>query len=512
MSSNDTSAFYTHVEEKVNPLRPYYTPGLHRQHNYTSLPSNESTTTPNIFDTLDMGDDPLSSKHNKAASHSISHALMRYVVTMLSSPFEVGTTLQQVQYAPHPDVEVFAEFTQSKQQQPRRSLESPRYLSSDDEDDDGFYTTKPRNSSLTTINSKTTYHTDLKGSYSVYDAEHRPRYQIAPIQGGLLDILSQIIKHPSEGWQSLLKGQRVGWVYDLLRTSFQSTLEHHLNDLFGLYDDTIPLMHLDSVTGNLSTMLASHIVVGLLLSPLEIMRTRMIVQSSDPRDGPYRGVYRSWRSLIQDEDGLQSIYLSSLNVLPCILYHGLTPLLHYTAPILIDRTCHISAADHPILYGAATFGLSVFALLLTMPLETIRKRLHCQIGAFCRRHDNNNKQQSSISTTVTAFQTTVPLRPVYYHGILDALYKIMKEEGSSSINSVKQNISAIHTTASSDGEDDDYFTTKQQQRSMNGCKKLTSAWGVRGLYKGFGIQLIANTMMLALHTVNGLDDDFGGLL
>lgn len=397
--------------------------------------------------------------------------------------------------------------------------DSSRYLSSDDDDDDGFYTTKPRISSLsnnmtTSPSTQLSYTTDMKSSYSVYDTAHRSRYQMAPMQGGLLDILSQIIKHPSEGWQSLLKGQRVGWVYDLLRTSLQSTLEHHLNDLFGLYDDTIPLMHLDSVTGNLSTMLASHIAVGLLLSPLEIMRTRMIVQSSGPTEGPYRGVYRSWRSLIQDEDGLQSIYLSALNVFPSILYHGLTPLLHYTAPILIDRTCHISAADHPILYGAATFGLSVFALLLTMPLETIRKRLHCQIGAF-RRH----RQPSTSSSTVAAaaFQTTVPLRPVYYHGILDALYKIMKEEGSSSVSATTATATASErkaiytTTFSSSDEDDD--TNYQVQRPVNeGRKKVTSAWGVRGLYKGFGIQLIANTMMFALHTLNGLDDDFGGLL
>lgn len=111
----------------MNPLRPYYTPGLHRQHNYTSLPSNESTpgTTPTIFETLDFDDDPLS---KRKASHSISHALMRYVVTMLSSPFEVGTTLQQVQYAPHPDVEVFAEYTPSKQKQQQQQQQQRQSL------------------------------------------------------------------------------------------------------------------------------------------------------------------------------------------------------------------------------------------------------------------------------------------------------------------------------------------------------------------------------------------------
>ncbi|CAO3587110.1 unnamed protein product [Absidia cylindrospora] len=532
--SSDTSLYST-VDEKVNPLRPYYTPGLHRQHNYTSLPSNDTTpgTIPTIFDTADTPDPLLQNN----ASHTISHALMRYIVTMLSSPFEVGTTLQQVQYTPHPDVEVFTEYIQSnkEQQQPASSTSSLRYLSSDDEDDYDFYTSTKLKTSTSTP-TKVLYRTDLKCSYSVYDAHHRPRYQMAPMQGGLLDILNQIVKHPSEGWQSLLKGQRVGWIYDILRSFLQYTIEHHLNDIFGLYDDTIPLMHLDSVTGNLTTMLTSHVAVGLILSPLEIMRTRMIVQSSGPVDGPYRSVFKAWRSLLQDEDGLQSIYFSAMNVCPTLLYHSLTPLLHYTAPILIDRTCHISAADHPILYGAATFGLSVFALLLTMPLETIRKRLHCQIGAFRRRQHHHLKTTTTTTTTATttssspssssssipsnacAFQTTVPLRPVYYHGILDALYKIMKEEGAgvsptmtAPLPSMERSVTnAAHATYYS-SEDDDAAVDKQHI-NVSRRKKVSSAWGVRGLYKGFGIQLIANTIMFILNTVNGLEDDLGGLL
>jgi hypothetical protein len=35
-----------------------------------------------------------------------SFALLKYFVTMSTSPFEVGTTLLQVQYSPHQDVEV----------------------------------------------------------------------------------------------------------------------------------------------------------------------------------------------------------------------------------------------------------------------------------------------------------------------------------------------------------------------------------------------------------------------
>ena len=83
---------------KVNPHRPYYTPGLH-QHNYTSLPSNDATPLPQFFE---HKEDQLKG----VTARCTSFALLKYFVTMLTSPFEVGTTLLQVQYSPHQDVEV----------------------------------------------------------------------------------------------------------------------------------------------------------------------------------------------------------------------------------------------------------------------------------------------------------------------------------------------------------------------------------------------------------------------
>ncbi|CAO3628083.1 unnamed protein product [Cunninghamella blakesleeana] len=526
MSSNDTPLTYN-VEQKVNPLRPYYTPGLHRQHNYTSLPSNDTIpgTTPDIYD------DVIHHPFKSTTSHTLSYALMRYVVTMINNPFEVGTTLLQVQYTPHKDVEVFSEQVQWKEQ-----VTSTSYASSDDEDEeDGFYTMQPKSSPIKVIGSQSAAYNDYLAGVSVYDTANRPKYQMAPMHGGVLEILNQILKHPSEGWRSFFKGQRIRWIHDMLRSILQSMCENQLNDLFGLYDDTIPLIHLDSITGNLTTTLTSHILVGLLLSPLEILHTRMIVQSSATADGSYQGLYSGWRSLLKDENGLMSIYTSAKNYWPTILYYSLTPLLNHFGPIMIDRVFHISATDNPVLYSAATFGLSTFALIITMPLETIRKRLQCQIGTYRpsskskkqldNNNNNNNNDQVKIKNNDNiqpyTFQTTVPLRPIHYNGILDALYKIMKEEGaidqktiisSSSSKNTESNNAIKHSphtmSYSSDEDEQDY---NQNSKVSIGAKKLTSAWGVRGLYKGFGIQLAANIMMFVIHTVNGLDEDFDGL-
>lgn len=69
-------------------------------------------------------------------------------------------------------------------------------------------------------------------------------------------------------------GQYTNWIYEMLHLFAQPTLEATLNDTFDLYDDTIPLVHLDHVGPNIATMVTSHLVVGLILSPLELVRTR----------------------------------------------------------------------------------------------------------------------------------------------------------------------------------------------------------------------------------------------
>lgn len=70
------------------------------------------------------------------------------------------------------------------------------------------------------------------------------------------------------------------WIHEMLWGFLQPGLQSMLNDLFGLYDDTIPLSHLDRIAPNILTLVASHIVIGVLLSPLEIIRTRYVILQS----------------------------------------------------------------------------------------------------------------------------------------------------------------------------------------------------------------------------------------
>lgn len=276
----------------------------------------------------------------------------------------------------------------------------------------------------------------------------------------------------------------------MLRTVLRPSLESTLNDLFGLYDDTIPLLHLDNVTPNITTLVASHLVVGVLLSPLEIIRTRLVVQSASPLCTEYNGPFHALRTMLAEEGGIRGIYLSK-NLIPTLFYHTITPLLACSTPLLIARLLKISAADSPIVYSAAELALSTLGLLLMLPLETIRKRLHCQVPG--------------------EFKSTVALRPQPYRGVLDALYKIMKEEGTrhkrtnNNVSKKKKHRWNDDETSSDEDSDEDLFRKTQSKNTVTKNVRTTSAWGIRGLYRGFSMQLAANVMVFVFHTMNGLE-------
>ncbi|KAI9311010.1 mitochondrial carrier domain-containing protein [Dichotomocladium elegans] len=452
-----------------NPLRPYYTPGLIQQHNYTSLPSSDAIPghTPELFDVDNRS--PLKSTTTKFTTY----AGFKYFRTMCTSPFEVGTTLLQVQYTPHESIEVFGfRDPQSLSGSSMSALYETGAPSSSDDDEDGFFS-----------GSAQQRQTDVS---SIHSCSRRTR-TIPVMNGGVLDILSRIVRQPTEGWRSLFKGQRATWIHGLLWDLLQPALEGLLNDFFGLYDDTIPLTHLDRIVPNLSTLVASHIVVGLLLAPLETIRTRLIVQSSAPHVAKYKGIYHAFKTICREEGGIRSLYVSSLT--PTILYYTARPLISSSIPIVIDRTLGISAPDSPVLYSAAEFSLRTLGLLITLPLETIRKRIQCQ----ARAKDNR-----------IIFETAVVVRPVPYKGFFDALYKIMKEEGSSRPMNARATL-PVDPSNSSDSEEDDFLPSAPPPPSQK--RASDSAWGIRGLYKGFAMQLVLNGMMFVFQAVNGIDEE-----
>jgi fusion and transport protein UGO1 len=193
----------------------------------------------------------------------------------------------------------------------------------------------------------------------------------------------------------------------------------------------------------------------------------MQVQSASPLQRKYKGPFHALKTIIQEEGGIKGLYLSH-NLLPTILYHTITPLLQNTTPLIIDRVLRISANESPFLYSFAELGLNTLEVIITLPLDTIRKRLQCQI----RTRTPGNKR----------FETVVATRPVPYTGITNAAYCIIKEEGGS--------------------------YKKKGKKNVLQKKTILTDWSLRGLYHGFNMQCTSNVVLFFLHAINGIEGIF----
>ncbi|CAJ0756820.1 11816_t:CDS:2 [Entrophospora sp. SA101] len=313
---------------------------------------------------------------------------------------------------------------------------------------------------------------------NIHDDSTRPDYMISPLENGLRDSMSTLKKHPYEGYSSLWKGQFATWLYEIGYLYFQPNLEGKLNETFDLYDDTIPLIYLDHATPNVVTKVASHLIVGVLLSPLEIVRTRLIVQSSSPSHKKYNGTFNCLSQIIREE-GFSSLYWSH-NLLPSIVYHTVVPLLQCTRDLFIERIFHISPTESPILFGFAQFGLSTLQLIITLPLETIRKRLQCQI---------------KTRKPGRPFKTIVQTRQAHYFGMLDATYRIVLEEG-------------ISQKYVSDNDGTSHPSLNKLKRNKRRQRGWLDNYGIGNLYQGFYMHLTMNFATFLFQVVNGNEDEY----
>lgn len=285
---------------------------------------------------------------------------------------------------------------------------------------------------------------------------------------------------PHEGFLGLWKGQGAHWTHEMLLAMMQPSLEGWLNGQFGLYDDTIPLAHLEHVGPNLATLVSSHALVGLLLSPLELVRTRMIVQTGDVTHRRYPSTLHALFTLVttEHEHSFVSLYLQNPLLGPTLLVHTLRPLLHHAAPLLIERVLSVSRSEAPALYALSIFAVNTLGAVVLMPVETVRKRLQVQTRGGARE----------LATCVAVGRG--------YTGFGDCLRRVVMEEGGRR---------SMRTSGGKHGPGSSSRGGRSRSSSWGG-----DGWGVQGLYRGFGTQIVLNAATALLGLLNGLptEDDW----
>ncbi|KAK0465246.1 mitochondrial carrier domain-containing protein [Desarmillaria tabescens] len=386
-------------------------------------------------------------------------AVLQYTSSAIAMPWEVGKMLLQVQWVPrdshdyHVDVEP----------------EDDDDALSDSSNDNESYFADPE----ITPRMRHPAQVDEHGYVirrSVLEEGTRPEY-IIPVgsANGVWGMIKRVGRFRGEGWLALWKGLLTSCCTEVLSTTFQPLIHNILQSLFL---PTTPLFQQPP----LLLPVASHIITGFLLSPLDLVRTRLIVQSYLPR-------YRSYKMKAASEESTSYPNL----FIPMFIDTALRPAVSLALPGLLVSYlgANITEDSSPFAWGFAELAGSCIGLLITLPFETIRRRLQVQVRGSAK-----------------PIKGCVELRPAPYSGVVDALWHIITEERSD-LPIIRRTKKRRMSRDLAEGDAE----TENDSREEDGWSRHT---GIGQLYRGMGMRLGASVIVFFLALITGGDNSDGG--
>ncbi|KAJ3254942.1 hypothetical protein HK103_006739 [Boothiomyces macroporosus] len=132
----------------------------------------------------------------------------------------------------------------------------------------------------------------------------------------------------------------------------------------------------------------------------------------------YRTTLHALSTIISEEypDSFFGIYFTPHLFIPTLLFHTLSPVFQNCTPFIVDR---IFGSTSSLLFTATELGVSIVEALVMLPIETIRRRLQCQVIRKAPKTEKDDRE----------FIGCVSLSKIPYTGIMDAFYRISSEEG-----------------------------------------------------------------------------------
>ena len=240
-----------------------------------------------------------------------------------------------------------------------------------------------------------------------------------------------------------------------------------------------------SSTSSVILPVASHTLAGFILSPLQLVRTRFIIQSAHPRFRTYSGPIDALSHILAEEGGLHGVYLHPHLLIPTLLEHTLRGLIPLTLPALIASYIgfgtQLSPDMHPVLWNIAELLGDFAGSLIMLPIETVRRRLQAQVRGAAK-----------------PLRACVEVRPAPYNGVVDALWHIITEERS------VLPIQKTHRRRKSKGKAKEGVVEEEEEQ-----RSWLRSTGIGQLYRGLGVRLAVGFTVFVLASLSDKESDGG---
>ncbi|THH29736.1 hypothetical protein EUX98_g4452 [Antrodiella citrinella] len=340
-------------------------------------------------------------------------AMLRFSASVVTVPWDIGKTLLQVQWVPRDAGEVVPGTVLITDESDEEDLSDTSI------DNDDSYFADPNNSDAGPRRDVPHLLSDEKGyvvRQSVLEEGTLPEYVI-PVgsASGVWGMMKRLGRFRPEGWLSLWKGLLTSAIMDAIAIGLQPTILSLLEAIFSSDSPSPDSLHSLSAY---ALPVASQILTGFLVSPLDLVRTRLMVQTSIPRHRAYSGPIDAFRQILTQEGGLHGIYLHPHLLIPTLLDCSLRSVIPIVMPRVVASYLSfggapITAETHPFMWGLCEWMGGSTGYLVTIPFETVRHRLQVQVRG-----------------TAKPLKACVELRPAPYNGVVDAMWHIVTEERS----------------------------------------------------------------------------------
>ncbi|EPQ61054.1 mitochondrial carrier [Gloeophyllum trabeum ATCC 11539] len=424
-----------------------------------------------IFDLSPSLNDPSGINVTLLLKAIVASAFVKYTTFAIAMPWDVGKTLLQVQWVPR-DVGLL------EPQAERIEEVEEEVLSNSSSDEQDSYFADPTNPAPPASRYSAPRESGYVVRRSVVEEATRPEY-IIPVgsAGGVWGMMRRVARFKGEGWLALWKGTLTSCVMDFLSSTIQPVILGVLQAMF--LPNLSPYQQ-----PPLILPVASHVITGFLVSPLDLVRTRLMVQSSMARHRSYSGPIDAMSQIIRDEGGLRGIYLHPHLLIPTLVDSTLRALIPLALPGIIASNISPSLSEetHPIAWSFLELAGDCAGLLVTLPFETVRRRLQVQTRGSAK-----------------PLKACVELRPAPYNGVIDTLWHVLTEERSD------LPLEGRRTRRKEKGKDREEPEAEDEVIEEGWFKNT----GIGQLYRGLGMRLSASAVMFVLGMLSGEERDAG---
>ncbi|KAK3685153.1 mitochondrial carrier domain-containing protein [Podospora appendiculata] len=496
-----------HHNDEINPLRPYYippsigeppesipTPGP-RAFAHGNSTGKYASKARDIFSDIDYKGylaEP-SPSVVQTVKDLVDELLWKYTSVLMAQPFEVAKTIMQIRSQDDPGgLAAAAAAEQTRQAQ----VASQRISMYDDEIEEDV----DSDSDLDEMAYFASNHpsTPTPG----YPRSRRPRQQ-SPIRtpqtptpkplaahqlairtpDSVLEVIAQLWQKES-AW-GVWKGANATFIYSVLQSLLENWSRSLLGALFnvpdlGVRNDMDRLIDLASPYpwASLLVAAAAAVVTGLVLSPLDLVRTRLIITSTS------HGSRRTLSTL----RNLPSYFCPSGLFIPTVLHSLVHPLFMLSTPLVLRSRFMIEREVSPVTFSIAKFCSSTVALFIKLPLETALRRGQAAVLSsppYVQALDAQPTAQGKKSTTAThdKLETVIPVGA--YRGVFGTMYSIVNEEGSHALPTAsRKNTTTAAAAAARKGKPTVAETVYRRGQGLDGLWRgwKVGWWGLVGLW------------------------------